>query len=292
MVKKSIYSSFSTLYKLGKILGLLTFSFNSKRSEFVVQKKDLFITTVIILFLVIIQFYIFQKCQTKISDTESILYFLSNLDTCILTFFSSITLYLHKFKFIEIFKKIQLFDTQFHYQPQQNKTYQKYFILSTVNIIIYITINVVGYLLFYSDSTMSFICILAYFLSYLIVVCLRLIFVFFLTEIEYRLTFIESIKDQYTTLCKKCLATLFHVLKIINTVHNVHLLLNFLKIFIQILITFGYSLFLFTHSVDLPSEPTIQYVVLYFSNTFFWISHSAFELYSLIYYVEKLYAKV
>lgn len=288
MAIKSIYSSFSTLYKFGKILGLLTYSFDSKKSEFTVQKKDIFTTAIIILSFVLIQFYIFEKCQSEINDTESILYFILNIDTCILTFFSSISFYLYKFKLIEIFKKIHLLDTQLKYESIKNKRFQKYLNLSVINVIIYFSINIGGYLFLYSEET-DFICTSGVFLSYFIIVCLRLIFVFFLTEIECRLTYIRSIQDQYTTLCKKSFTKLFHILGIINIVHNVNLLLNFLKLFIQILFTLAYMLSLFTDSDEFNS---IQYILIYYSTSFIWISLSIFDLISIVYYVEKVYLKV
>jgi hypothetical protein len=225
-IRSDIYSSFHSIYRLIKHLGILTFSFNSNKRRYVVTKKDILRNVIFIFSVIVLQIGLLVVEILKNSTPE----ILSDINGTICLSLSLLNFYFHKTTIIKIFYKISHFDSEVNYNHKHNSKICLYKICIAVTLILYLIIDISEFVK-YVTGPLFLINSAMFYCEYFIRSSMSLMFVFLLTELENRFIF-STLNSLYTS---KGFAQLSEICKLINTVYHVPLILQFARILFSIL---------------------------------------------------------
>lgn len=277
-----IYSSFHLLYKLTKCFGVLNFSYDKIQKIYTIKLKDTFLNIVIICSIITLQVTLAFHCHLKLVNDLS-LEILTNLENTLFLIIILLQFNLNKCKILQIFKKIQIFDSQVKYTVTNitNRSFSYYLIFNGVVLLLYCVQDVIYS--FTTEKTLPFKCLAYFYVPYICVASLRLIFVFFLTQLENRYIYLKCITHISGRLFTQNFIELGKIYRLINEVYNLPLALFFFKLFATLTISL-YKMLL----NPLQGKYTFLRFFSYNVATSMWFIVAFIEAYTIVYFIEKL----
>nr|ABY40608.1 gustatory receptor [Tribolium castaneum] len=248
-INSDIYFSFDSIYKITKCVGLLIVSFDRKKRNFYVTRVDILINRVVILFVTVLQTGVLVYQVFFLNSQLFTVSLIAALENSVSFVISYVNFYLYRTTNINIFKLIQTFDREVKYKTGPNSKFYKFKLFCALVLIFYVSTDIVCFTCGYATISTLPYDIISY-LTHLVNLAVKLIFVFLVTELENRFIFIASMKPCEVS---KHIITLLHVCSLLNNVHNFPLLLNATKICITLTISLSFSFYHQFEHLDLWS---------------------------------------
>lgn len=246
---------------------------------FYVTKKDYLLSALVISIVSVLEIGFFIKRLIDLELNFVFLNILSLFGSSFSFIVSYVNFYLYKYTCINILQKIYKFDTEISYKPLHNYKLKRYIIFSVLTFISYISIDGLCIFLNFFPSEIVHIVIFAY-ISYFINFATRVVFIFFVTEIENRLIFISSYKNSKF---HKHFKILIEISKSVSSIYNFPLILSAAKICISLTMSLQY---VFLQLIVNIFEFTSFFLSL------FWFCASTCEIGVIIFICQKFYNKV
>lgn len=239
VVHKDIYSSFNSIYKMTKYLGLLIMEFDQKRNFFYVTKKNHLISSFFSFTISALEIGIFINRLIGLESNSLFINILSVLESSFSFLVSYLNFYFYKTKCINIFQKIHKFDTKTFYKPIYNYKIKRYRMFSILNFILYLSVDIICYFFKMFPIEVTHIVIISL-ISFVINSATRIIYIFFITEIENRFIFIDS---SPTLRFYKHITILTDMSKPVNSIYNFPLISSAAQICVSLTMTLSYMFF-------------------------------------------------
>lgn len=278
-VKKDIYFSFYSLYKVNKYLGLLFMSFDRKRRAFYLTKKDNLISIIITLIVAALEVGIFVRKIIFLETNTLFLNIMSLLENSFSVVVSYFNFYLYKTKCITVFENIHKFDLRVNYKFSHNYKMKRYKIISVLTIFAYVSVDLLCLLFKMFPLEIMHVVIISY-ITIIINTAIRFIFIFLVTEIESRFIYVGSSKNPRLY---KHFGALIEISKVIRNIYNFPLILNAAKICISLTISLSHSFFRINKSNS-------DYISLFI--TTFWLLVGTFDIGVILFFCQSFYKTV
>ena len=272
-----IYSSFSIFYKSLRCLGIVPLSFDSEKRQFTLRRKCRLLGIVIVLCIISLQVFLYSFCE-KIYP-----YLLSHvlIGTDWTVVFALLLIYfnLSSTKIVNLLSEIDTYDRNVNFSYSSERLLRKYFFLSCTHIIIFMSTDLIYRR--YSSGNGSSICLISSYLSSSFNLLTRLLFVFFIKEIQIRFEYLGKVTNSKLLLPK--LIQLGEICRKLNDFYNFPLLRNFGKLFIWLTMDI-------VHVVLYEEGSTEKFFVVIMSCSW-WVLNFC-EVMLIVQPVEALYSKV